>query len=107
MKPMCNTLYTTEIHAGRLEKMLSENNACASCPAGRKYKWVFDPADNWKNETSDEICFICRKFININPKIKKPSPMRGGYCPCLAIGKQKALDRSLAAIADFKRENKC
>ena len=91
---MCK--YTKEIHEQRLRKMLDKKEPCNCCPAGRGYqpdtfeRWGVDV---WYGDDGYAVCSICRTFIGLKPR---PSGVK--RCPCLVLGKKRALMRTYEAL---------
>jgi len=95
-----NKEYTVAIHVKRLEKMLKRKNPCDLCPAARKFVFrILDHVGIWSGSVVLQTayqCIICQKFVGVEKY----------RCPCTVLGKQKAIEKTLLAIEEYKEKNK-
>ncbi len=90
--------YTKKLHAYRLSRMLdSSRKLMASCPAAPKFnvKDSFTAPHHLYNSSKKQVCGMCREFVAVG---------RDEGCPCLILGKSKALERSEKALKAFYLE---
>ena len=87
--------YTRKIHIKRLRGMLKRKEPCLCCPVGRRYSPFWDGMNMWAS--LNVACGICRVFIGLigDDWILGNARSR---CPCLVLGEEEALKRTIIAL---------
>ena len=89
--------YTIRIHKDRLRKMLKREHPCGCCPAARRFDAARSTIELWSEDTWP--CNVCRAFIGL----EGPAPACSlNRCPCHALSKGEALERSFKALKGEK-----
>ena len=83
--------YTVRRHIRRLEAMIEEPNLCKLCPASM----MFNSKEHFDFPWSNDPCKVCLTFINLKYKLLHT-------CPCMQLGKEEAVRRTLKAIKKFR-----
>lgn len=81
--------YNFDIHAKRLLRMPKRNEPCGLCVAAPNH----DPrrkSNERYHGIAQDICTICHHFIGLDT---------GVFCPYISIGKERALNLSIYALA--------
>jgi hypothetical protein len=88
---------TKKNYPERLRKILNEPKPCIMCAASTQVGSIF----RWQEycETDHpvrDICHaICRDFVQLKkPRTTTPTPIPTPGCPCMAIGKKRAITRA-------------
>jgi len=95
MKEETRPTYTKEIHARRLSQILQKEDPCHYCPSSEGFNPSASSSILWSS--SSYPCKICRAFVGLDPDPDFDSPR----CPCNALGRKKALQRTHKALEEF------
>ena len=92
--------YSVEQHVKNLKKMLKEENPCNLCPSN---------LDMLNPHYEAVICKVCHDFIGLRvfPSSKiNHADCRVFPCPCVRLGEEEAIKRTLIAIEEYDANSK-